>query len=494
MLEKVIAYIEQHQLLPRQGSVIVAVSGGTDSLCLLHLLRQICEPDGPYAALSLQAVHLNHMLRGTESARDARAVATLCESWGIPCTVGEVDVIALAIEEKRSLEDAARLARYRFLREVAHGRRIAVAHHADDQAETILLHWLRGSGLDGLTGMLPQQQDIIRPLLGITRAETLAYCLEHGLTPIEDQSNSDPRFLRNRIRHEVLPLLKELNPGIQRTLLRNAEVIRVDLAWLEEQVDNCWPATVVAEQPESIKLAINALLALPLSLQRHLLRRVTANLCGGQSPLEPRHLLLIEDLLINPDSNPQRTLHLPRGLHAVQQANFVTFIRLPANKARIAKAQRADLSSTNEKQVLLPIPGQADLPGTPWLVQADVLPQELNAKVKAALRQRDWPETWRLLGQITPLTAYIDGQSLGSHLLVRTRRPGDRIQPLGMASEKKIQDVFVDTYVPSARRDSTPLFFSETTCLWVAGLCLNHRVRLNEQTELIVRLSIQKSS
>ena len=229
MLERVLTYIDQHQLLPARGEIVVAVSGGADSLCLLHLLRRVCGPGHPYPGVSLHAAHLNHMLRGEESARDAGAVAKIAEDWGIPFTPGTVDVLALAKAEKRSLEEAARLARYRFLREVAGGRRIAVAHHADDQVETLLLHWLRGSGLAGMVGMPPRQQDIIRPLLEITHAETVAYCEEYGITPLEDQSNRDPRFLRNRIRHELLPLLRELNPGIQHTLLRNAEVARIDL-------------------------------------------------------------------------------------------------------------------------------------------------------------------------------------------------------------------------------------------------------------------------
>ncbi len=141
------------------------------------------------------------MLRGSDSTQDARIVAALLKDWAIPCTLGESDVPALARAEKRSLEDAARVARYRFLREVARGRPIAVAHHADDQVETLLLHWLRGSGLSGLVGMPPRQQDIIRPLLEITRAEIMAYCWEHQITPLEDHSNNDPRFLRNRLRH-----------------------------------------------------------------------------------------------------------------------------------------------------------------------------------------------------------------------------------------------------------------------------------------------------
>src|SRR6266536_1399406 len=297
MLETVTSYIERHHLLPEAGEIVVGVSGGADSLCLLHLLHRLCGPGKRYPGLRLQVAHLNHKLRGEAGTRDAAAVAGIAAAWGLPITVSEIDGPALARRERRSLEDAARVARYRFLREAAHGQPIAIAHHADDQVETLLLHWLRGAGLAGMVGMLPRQQDIIRPLLEVSHAETLAYCQEHGLVPLEDTSNSDPRFLRNRIRHELLPLLESLNPRIRSALLRNAEVVRVDAEWIREQVDNAWPAVVISEGEDSIKLNVSALVALPLSLQRHLLRRVTAQLCAGQSPLELRHYLLIEQLL-----------------------------------------------------------------------------------------------------------------------------------------------------------------------------------------------------
>ena len=314
MLETIVTtYIDKHQLLPPGGEVIVAVSGGADSLCLLHLLNQLCGPGKRYSGVSLHAAHLNHRLRGEASNRDAATVASIVESWGVPFTLGEVDVAELAQAERRSLEDAARSARYRFLREVAQGQTIAVAHQADDQVETLLLHFLRGSGLTGMVGMLPRQQDIIRPLLEVRHAQTVAYCQEHGIEPLEDVSNTDPRFLRNRIRHELVPLLESLNPGFDSTLLRNAGVIQVDVEWLEAQLEACWPAVVISEQDDVITLRLEALSSLPLSLQRHLLRRVTAHLCGGQSPLEIRHYILIEQLLGHHDRR-ERTLHLPHEL------------------------------------------------------------------------------------------------------------------------------------------------------------------------------------
>ncbi|HEY0756296.1 MAG TPA: tRNA lysidine(34) synthetase TilS [Ktedonobacteraceae bacterium] len=488
MLEKVLAYIDRHQLLPAEGEIVVGVSGGADSLCLLHLLHSICGPGKVYAGVTLRAAHLNHLLRGVESAGDAQAVARIVAAWEIPFTLGAVDVLALAQREKRSLEEAARLARYRFLRTVAAGAPIAVAHHADDQVETLLLHWLRGSGLSGMVGMRPRQQDIIRPLLELTHAETLAYCSRYGITPVEDQSNNDPRFTRNRLRHEVLPLLQELNPAIRQTLLRGAEVARVDLAWLEAQVESQWDVVVISEQADKISLDARVLLGLPLSLQRHLLRRASALLCAGQSPLEPRHMLLLEHQLgLAALSLQERVLHLPYHLRARFQAGALILERQPET------IETKDASADPPAQadgIDLPIPGEVQVPGTLWHVRAEIISLDPESHLGQALRQARWPEVWHLLEPPTPHAVYIDGSSVAACLRVRTRRPGDRIQPLGMVNEKKVQDVFSDNHLARSVRATIPLFFSGSLCLWVAGACLSHHARLTPQTTRILRLSV----
>jgi tRNA(Ile)-lysidine synthase len=488
MLETIVTtFIDKHQLLPPGGEVIVAVSGGADSLCLLHLLNQLCGAGKRYHRVHLHAAHLNHKLRGEASDRDAATVAGIVESWGLPCTIGEIDVPVLAHTERRSLEDAGRSARYCFLREVAHGQPIAVAHHADDQVETLLLHLLRGSGLTGMVGMLPRQQGIIRPLLEVRHAQTVTYCQEHGIEPLEDLSNADPRFVRNRIRHELLPLLESLNPGIHSTLLRNAGVIRVDVEWLEAQVDACWPAVVISEQDDVIKLSIEALLSLPLSLQRHLLRRVTARLYEGQSPLEIRHYTLIEQLL-GYDDRQERTLDLPHQLRVVRSFHEITFERLHGNTS---SRDIATWDQQNTETAVLPIPGRVKVPGTQWIATAEPVPAELMAEVRDALRLEDWSEVWRLLPS-TRHAVYVDADVAGSFLEVRTRRAGDRMQPLGMQHEKKMQDIFVDKHVARTDRGSTPIFFTASHCTWLAGICLDERARVTSKTRQIVRLSIMK--
>ncbi len=489
IVKRVIACIEEYQFFPTAHStIVVAVSGGADSLCLLHLLHQLCGPDRRYPKVQLHVAHLDHRLRAETSAQDAIAVAHIAESWGLPIAIGAIDVPALAHSEQRSIEDAARVARYRFLRSVAQSLpapvRIAVAHHRDDQVETLLLHWLRGGGITSMIGLQPHQQDIIRPLLTITHADALGYCQQCNLTPLEDESNTDPRFLRNRIRHELLPLLESINPGIRSTLLRNAEVMQVDATWIERQVDIAWPTVVTTEQNDRISLQCTALLALPLSLQRHLLRRVTARLGEGQSPLELRHYKLIEQLLQQGNGGNELTLHLPERIHVTRKDDSLVFT-LNDGSLRPVSAS----SSKEDKEAFLSIPGCVVVPGTPWIAVAEPVSGDVLQTIREALRREDWNAVWRLLVS-DRYVVYIDSTGIGNTLRVRTRRAGDRMRPLGMAHEKKIQDVLVDKHIARAEREQIPLFFSATHCVWLAGVSLDDRVRLTRTTRNIVRLSI----
>ncbi len=492
MLESIAAFIDQHQLFPPGGKVIVAVSGGADSLCLLHLLHQLCGPGKRYPTIHLHAAHLNHQLRGEASEQDANAVASIVSAWSLPFTAGTIDVPALARGEHRSIEDAARLARYRFLREVAQGQPIAVAHHADDQVETLLLHYLRGSGLSGMVGMQPRQRDIIRPLLAVTHAQTVAYCRQHGIEPLEDLSNADPAYTRNRIRHQLLPLLESINPGFRATLLRSAAVMRSDFDYIETQIDACWPQVILTEQENTITLQVEALAALPANLQRHLLRRVTAHLCGGQSPLEPRHYTLIEQLLRGPADRQSRSLDLPRDLRVTRVLHTATFERLNhigLMGERDNEGRDKSRPYNDGEEVTLSIPGEVAVPGTAWIARAEMLTGILLEKVKDALRREDWPEVWHLL-PASRYAVFIDAASVGAWLRARTRRPGDRLQPLGMLHEKKVQDILVDKRIARPVRDSIPLFFSASHCIWLAGVSLDERVRLTSKTERIVHLCI----
>jgi tRNA(Ile)-lysidine synthase len=334
-----------------------------------------------------------------------------------------------------------------------------------------------------MVGLQPRQQDIIRPLLPFTRADTLAYCAHYGLTPLEDASNLDVRYQRNRVRHELLPLLERLNPGFRSTLLRTSRVMQVDLDWVEAQIDACWPDVVVHEDGESLHLSRMAVLALPLSLQRHLWRRASALLGTGQSPLELRHYLLIEQALARSTGEAIK-LDLPQRLRFERQSDDVVLHTMGEDRHKV------DIDVVRD-EVLLSIPGEVMLPGTPWLVCAELVSKDMEARAIQALRVGDMARMWHDLA-LTRYSVYIDRAGIEAPLYVRTRRAGDRIRPLGMVHTKKVQDIFVDRHIPRQEREHLPLFFFGEQCIWLGGVCIDDRVRLTSTTRHLLHLSIHQ--
>ncbi len=241
--DAVLQIIRQHQLLQAQDHVLVAVSGGADSLALLHVLLSLRER----LQLECHVVTLDHQLRGQAGAEDAEYVEQFCRTHNVSCTRGQADVQAVSRANKVSIEEAARIARYQFIAQVAeqhHIQIVATGHHAGDQAETVLLHLLAGTGAKGLKGMsikgnvpYAPHLTLIRPLLSISRSTIEDYCRFHDLTPREDATNQDTDYLRNRIRHELTPVLQTYNPQIEVTLNRLAEAMHVDEAYMSAQMD-----------------------------------------------------------------------------------------------------------------------------------------------------------------------------------------------------------------------------------------------------------------
>lgn len=483
MLAAVQAAIDEQHLFPSGGAVVVGVSGGPDSVCLLHLLKRLCEPQGPYPGISLHVAHLDHGLRGEAGRADAAFVADLAAQWGFAFTLGEADVPSIARQSHRSLEEVARQARYRFLRQVAASvgaERIAVAHHADDQVETLVMHWLRGSGLAGLAGMRALEGDIIRPLLGISRADIVRYCQQHQLPYREDASNQDRRFLRNRVRHDLLPVLEQYNPNLRETLLRNAAVLAEDEAYIQEQVDACWPAVMLSAQEARVEGSTQAYRRLPLALRHHLLLRAALLVSEGETHLERRHVEACDGLLLRAAGSG--SLHLPGGLRLRRVYDWFTIEHRPA-KNQAAKAVGGQ--DQHEASVPLPTPGTARLAGSPWLVRGQVL--EGNEHPPPGYEHGGQSGRW----------GYMDLDAVEAYqpLHVRTRRPGDRFRTLGMAHEKKLQDVLVNAKIPRDMRDSLPLVCGANDCiLWVAGYQVADLVKLTPQTRRVLALELVEVS
>ena len=464
--QRVLHFIREHHLILSQSCLLVAVSGGPDSICLVHILAKLKEALG----IRLHITHLNHQLRGAESEADAQYVSNLAQRLGIPATIEKREVKAYQTLKRISLEEAAREVRYTFLAQVAGAigvSQVAVGHTMDDNIETILMHLIRGSGTRGLQGLRPRTEwhlsgnslTIIRPLLGVSRKETANYCQDHKLMPRLDTSNLSLSPLRNRIRLKLLPLLKSYNPQVDEAILRTARIAGEDLAFLEKEGLRVWDK-IAQRQGNIIILDKAKFLELPLALKRHLLRMSLEKLLGTLKDIEMCHIEEIMDALTKPAG---RRLSLPGGL----------IFTIEYNRYLIAKDPSA-LSPFPilEQEWPLNLPGETILPG--WRIEASIIRREQMA-------EKD-----------NEFIAYFDLDKTKDKLSVRTRKPGDRFQPLGMSQPKKLGEFMVDAKITRTWRQRVPLVCSPQQIIWVVGWRIDDRVKVTESTKQVLCLEFKQ--
>ena len=507
--------------------MVVGVSGGADSVCLLRFLARWQSE----LNVKLHVAHLDHQLRGTESEADAKYVANLAKQFGVPITIGRRDVAAYRGKRNCSVEEAARELRYDFLAEVANdvgANRVAIGHTKDDQVETILMHILRGTGTSGLRGLescspLPSKSYqlsaisyqilMVRPFLGITREETLNYCQEHQLRPRVDSSNLSLSFLRNRLRLELLPLLKEYNPSVDQALLRLAEIARDDSSFIEQHAFQLW-GEVTKREDNAIYLNKRKICVLPPALQRQLIRLAIDKVLGDIRDIEASHIEAIRNLLSKPVG---KRISLPHGLVCWSEYDEVVIAPLSPSLP-VGSSERSDrgvslgVGSTKEKQSQFPfptcpfpalegefslnVPGETTLSG--WRVIAKIASEQIgkyHCESSASCHSERSEESHSTQGSIyKAISDEFDLRQVGTELLVRQRRPGDRFQPLGMNMPKKLQGFMVDAKIPLSWRDYIPLVCSPQQIIWVVGWRIDDRVKVTEATKQIIRLEFIKSS
>ena len=335
LAEAVHRFVVRNSLVRAKETVVVGVSGGADSVCLLHILVSLRER----LDIKVHVAHLNHLLRGAESDGDAKYVSRLAKKLGVAVTIESRDVRAYQATHRLSLEDAARQVRYRFFAEVAErvgAGRIAVGHTADDQAETILMHLVRGAGPTGLMGMRPLTVwtspglaglTVIRPLLAVSRGETQAYCRQHRFSPRADSSNLSLSPFRNRIRQELMPLLRVYNPRIGEALIRTSGTLAADLSFLEEYVSEVWPKVAI-EENGAIVLDRDSVVSLHPAVQCHLLRRVTREVLGDLEDIEWKHIEKMRDGLT---LRKGKRVILPRRLTLSVEGRKIRVSAVPAD-------------------------------------------------------------------------------------------------------------------------------------------------------------------
>jgi tRNA(Ile)-lysidine synthase len=465
--ERVLQFVEEHHLLLPGQCLVVAVSGGADSVCLLHVLLSLKERLG----ITLHLAHLDHQLRGAESAADASYVSELAHRLGVPAAVEQRDVKAYQAQKRLSLEEAAREVRYGYLAEVARSvgaSCIATGHTRDDHIETVLMHLIRGTGTRGLRGLQPKSQwrvggnrvTIVRPLLELGHEETDGYCARHRLVPRLDTSNLSLSPLRNRIRQQLLPLMRRYNPAVGESFQRMARIAADESAFLDEEVARWWD-TVVQRQGDTVILDKAGFCRLPLALQKHLLRAVIESLVDSIRDIEMRHI----DSMIAALGKPAgRCLDLPSGL-----TFSIEYDRFLIGRDTIASCPLPIL----EIDVMLKVPGETRLPG--WTVRASIISPEAMKNEAGGFQ------------------AYLDLDRTGTELVVRRRQPGDSFQPLGMSQPKKLNEFMIDAKIPRHWRTRVPLVSSSEGIVWVVGWRLDERVKVTSATRQVLSLAFDRA-
>ncbi len=449
---KISRTLTDYRMVAPGDLVVTAVSGGPDSVCLLDCLNALSEQFG----ITLIIAHFDHGLRPDEDSAETAFVHRLAESLDIPFTTNPAPP---EISPKGSEEERARTARYKFLEDIrqqTRAHRIALGHTVDDQAETVLMRLLRGSGTSGLAAIPPVRgESIIRPMIRVSRQEVLAYLAERGLNYMLDSSNTVTRYLRNRIRSELIPVLTKYQPRLVERLANTADILRADDECLDS-IALAWIDKHSLTDRSSPQIAISRWKLLHPALRMRVLRQLV-NRAGSLRRIDTRHLKAIEQLAES--SSPQRCINLPGGTTARRSYDTLYVTR---------KKSRQD-SFRHE----------LERPGT--FVFTDI-----GWKIDIKEQKAAGPPTEK------PNQADFDMGLLSFPLVLRSFRPGDRFVPLGMKGSKKVKDFFIDLKLPSTERATTPILTSGGRIIWLCGLRADERFKINAGTKRMLRISIDR--
>lgn len=437
--------------------VLVAISGGPDSIFLLHALNNFKDE----LKLALHAIYIDHGLRPDETPLEIEFCNKLCEKLGVPFVTKSIDVRSFSKEKSMNRHEAARQLRYKVFEETAFeikADKIALGHTADDQAETVLMRLLRGSGPLGLSGIPPVRGNIIRPLIEVERQEIDKYLQSESIDFIVDSSNLKRDYIRNKIRLSLIPIMKEINPNIIETLSRTASIFREEERYFDINVGKTLMRLVSKKSDNRIELFLAPLEAMEKVILRRVLRRAMEETKGLRG-LSFFHVEDIIELIKNGKTGSR--LYLAKDIRVIKDYSTLIFTVEPPVK----------LSSYK-----LGVPGEINLKEIGTSIRASIL--ELEDQKSRSVFSSD--------------VAFFDAERIVFPLNVRARRNGDYFYPLGFGKKKKLQDFFVDEKVPRDERDAIPLILSSEDIIWVVGYRQDHRFRVTEETRKVLKLEVKK--
>jgi tRNA(Ile)-lysidine synthase len=439
-------------LISPGDKVLVAVSGGADSLALLYLLEQFSKELG----YELFVAHLNHLVRGKESDEDASFVEKEANKLSLPIFIDKIDVKKSGL--KSSFQESARILRYQFLEDVLtsiKGNKIALGHTADDRIETVLMNFLRGTGLRGLAGIPEARGHVVRPILSCTRSEIEGFLDGQNLIYRTDSSNNETKYLRNKIRHEVIPFLKTFNPDISGNLLGLAEIAREEEQWMSEKTRELYSQLVTPENGD-LCFEITEFENQPLAMKRRLIRESFYRLNGSLREIT--------------------ALHVQQVLNLFSRARVGCWLKLPGNVQVVCGYDTVcfslsdDSASTkiDKKTKRLKVPGLTSLP-------------QIGIQFQARLVEPPLPK------HVDHKQAYLDFEKTGANIQIRNFQPGDSFVPLGMSGHKKVKSYFIDQKVPREERSLIPILTnSRDDIIWVYGERISNSFRVAENTKKVL--------
>ncbi len=472
ILGKVNRAIQAHGMLDPGDAVLVGVSGGADSVALLHLLLHL----KPVLNLDIAVAHLNHNLRGKASDADARFVAGLAQELGLSLFIKKIDVLGYKKKWGLSLEETSRKIRYDYFSKLIHDHpydKVALGHHMDDNAELVLMNLFRGSGTMGVSGIPPARDNqIIRPLCNLCRHEIDAFLSENRIHHIIDESNQDTSFLRNRIRHTLLPLLKEqYNPNIITGIHQFTEIIRTEEAWLDRSALSCYKTCLIEQNNRSIILSVGKLKRLHLAMQRRVLRKAIKSVRGNLRRITFTHM---EDAvkLLNSD-NPSAGINLPGNTKVYRSyETLIVSLREERIKNQPSKYGKRKKAIGFSYEIARPHHTQTTV---------DIV--EIGTRLICyELDKKDIPDFYGSGHQ----RVFLDMAQLTFPLLVRNIEPGDRFSPLGLSGTQKIKSFFINNKTPRSQRIGTPVVVSDGRIIWLVGLRIDESVKITDGTTRVL--------
>lgn len=432
MIQKIIKYIEDNKMIVSDDKVILGISGGADSVCLLFVLLEYRKKTN----FALRAVHINHLIRGEEAYNDQEFVLNLCKENNVECDIYEINIPQLAKEKGLGLEECARIERYRIFSEYNYDK-IAIAHHGDDLAETLLFNLIRGTGLKGLTSIRPVNKELIRPLLCVQRKDIEYYLKGRHINYCVDSTNQDIEYSRNRIRNIIIPEFNAINDQAVAHICDTAEFVDEAEKYLSDIVE-----TKITDILQENKLNIIKLQQEPEIIQKRIIKKAIVQASGFEKDITLQH---VQDILKLIGLQSGKRLDLPYGIYAIREYDYIVFKRVSEN-----------------------------------IINKSI--GEIEYKKLIDFNKDDYPTGI--------YTKWFDCAKIKGEIECRYRKKGDYLHIRG--GRKKLQDLFSDIKIPSEQRDTIPLICDDKEVIWVVGYRINENYKVSEDTTEIIEITFKE--